>query len=992
MPQSSKSDYPDNITRQTDEINSMLDRLRKRADSNRAIADFVQKTLTSVRTELQIAQKNAAPLQILDVLNHVNSEVTHSIAYEERRLLLDRIAEAVHDIIDADIVVLYEAPETGDRLKARPGIAGELFFPKLMLNEMPRSSVIYSYLSSNEIQFVEKVLEQPLLVSPTVATDTTHKGERFSVREEVMSTVICPLMFSGSRVGLMFANYRTEQSFDSERQSAIQEIVRHIALAMYNMRSSRRVAEFNSRLATLFQIVVDITENVISRQKVLERAIRGMVELIDAPRGSIVDWDSDKSSGIVVAEYSVDRATTTVDKSIPKDLPLSKRILSGEAYVITDVSEDRLLSMLDRDILISAGIKSVLIVPIVNEQGRVVASIGIDETRFVRAFPENEITLCKILAGQVAIALRLAESIGQDQRNAAIMALLQEALTVLSQTDDPDVAFEFIVREGLRLIDGANGQLLRVNFEEKFLETDYSTIISEIGLRYPLHSSITGMAALTKFPVNIADLNHPDYKGVYQPGYDVSTIRSELAVPLVDMDNNVIGVLNAESTKSNAFSIEHETIWQSLASGMVTVVKLAELKAEKAALTSLAEIQQQFSQTQISDPKPVLKDIIDRAMKLADAGDDGIGQLLLLHDDHHHLTIEHSTLFADIGQKVRVDNSISGLALLRKETVYIENLDVDEYKEGITYRDLHQWFAETEKMKSELAVPLMFNGDVIGVINLEKSKTYAFTELHAKLVRVLASQAALIIQQAKVRDQELKQILEEQQNRDIANILHRLNNPLGLIRQYTLLAKKTLGDPQPSITSVRNDLTNIEDSVDRIAILIRDLRDQLRNVEARPIDVNEVTRRAAVDSWPMRIGQSSRSHVEPDLLLANDLPQASCGDKLDFVIMDLLDNAFEAAIDGRDCVIRLKTLQHQDGLEIQIIDNGIGIPKERWELIFDEAFHMKKLRPNDDSGGIGLWWGRKYVRGYGGDLFVAESTVGEGTTMAIRLKRWPTVQ
>jgi len=965
-------------------IFEIIDRLTNLAENNPAMRNYAKKVLTSVHAELETAQENAVILQILDVLNRVNSSAATSIQYDKRRELLSEIARAVLDSVNADVVVLYETPETGQRLKARPGLAGNLYSPDLMLNEVPQSSKINSFLKSNEVVFIENA-DQDRLLTEREAKGAEVPVERFTIREQVKSTAICPLMFSGSMVGLMFVNYRSSSTLSRERRQSITEMSGHIALAMHNMRWNRRVVESNQRLETLFKIVNSITNKAANKQDVLDTAIEGMVKLIDAPHGAIVHWDTESDSGKVVAEYSIDSSASVGKQSIPKDLPLSKMILNGETRSIENVDSDTVLSEYDRRILQIAGIKSVLIVPVIDDQQRVVASIGIDETRSYRRFPDADINLCKILAGQVATAYRLAESITQDKRNVVLLELQQRAMEVLSATDDPDEAFKFIVQEGLKLVDGANGQLLRVNLDKDFVETDYSTLEEEIGLRYPLRSSITGKAVTERKVVNVPDLESPDWKPLYHKGYDTE-VKSELAVPLIDEHGTVIGVLNAESKSLNAFSIENEAIWQDLASGMVTVIRLAEVIAEKAALTSLSSTRQMVAQGSIPDLALILENILERAMVVADAHRDGYGQLLLIDDDQIHLTIEQSTMRDDIGQKVSIDNSVSGLAVDRKTTIYVGNLQEDVDPDRGPYRYFHQWFSPIQ-MKCELAVPLLFDGTVVGVINLEKSTTYAFTELHARLVGALATEATLIIMQSRFREKELQQKLEQQQNRDIANILHRLNNPLGAIRQFASLAEETLDQPNPAIEVVRNDLHKISDSADKVALLIRDLRDQLRRVEALRVNVVEVLANS-LEVWQSRHSELTDTEIEIRQSVPDDLPKVRCGDKLSYVIWDLLDNALEAIETGGKCRIEVTVDSNEKFVEIRISDNGCGIRKSHWDVVFEDSYHTPKARLSDESGGIGLWWGRRYLQGYGGDLYVASSELNVGTTMAIRLQAW----
>lgn len=975
------------------QIDSLVQKAEKAGDTT-SLDAFFCKVFNSVLGELRTARENAAIFHLLDVLNHVNAAIMQKGDFERRKELLDMIANVILELEDADIVVLYEVPETGERLKARPGTAGNLYFPEMMLDEINPSSPVSDFLRQDSPTYIANVQEDERLVGES----RFAQQDRFPNREQVKSVVVAPLRFIGSPVGLLFINYREQQEFGAEQQRRIEEIVGHIALTLHTIRSYRRSIEYRQQLQGLFHIIDEITRHAVDRQKILDIAIRGMVRLIDAPRGAIVRWDSGKEEGVVVAEYSENGHSFLGATISRRTSQLQQRVLKGEVCAIHNVETAPELSRTSKERLLAAGVKSLLIVPVVDEKDEVIASIGIDETRWFRRFRQEEINLCETLARQLATALRLADSTEEVRHRANIHTLQQEAISFLVDGTDPDPAFELIVNEGLKLIGASNGQLLRLSQDQKFLETDYSTNPKEIGLRYPVEKSVTGKAVLTRSPVLIRDLSKERELGsLYQPGYE-SGMKAELTVPLLDEHGQVIGVLNAESPTPNAFRQEHERIWSLLSQSIAKIVQLAQAVAEKNALTSLNETQLVILQQPNTDLTTILRDILDKALEFADATKNGIGQLLLLSDDKNELEIFHSNHPEDIGKTVQVDHSISGLAVKRKGPVYVADLSQEEDPEFGPYRDLHQWFGD-RKMHSELAVPMIFGGEVIGVINLEKETTFAFTELHARLVNALASQAAMIIQQSRLLQQEesllereVQQRLEIQQSRDIANILHRLNNPLGLIRQYAKLARGTLEDPSPDIESVREDMSKIEKSVTRTANLVLELRSQLRSVEARPTDVLQEIERAR-SAWLQELRDSDRKRVTLQVISPpENLPLASVGDKLGYVLRDIFNNALEAVEADRGCVIAVNVehVERQEGkfVDIHVQDNGCGIPKNKWELVFDEAFHTPKPNRLTQEGGIGLWWDRRYVRGYGGDVFVSKSEIGQGTTMTVRLKQW----
>ena len=112
-----------------------------------------------------------------------------------------------------------------------------------------------------------------------------------------------------------------------------------------------------------------------------------------------------------------------------------------------------------------------------------------------------------------------------------------------------------------------------------------------------------------------------------------------------------------------------------------------------------------------------------------------------------------------------------------------------------------------------------------------------------------------------------------------------------------------------------------------------------------------------------------------------NLQAQSDQDKLRQVIVNLISNAIHALeskpSDHKVMSISLKPLQ--DMFEIQIKDNGIGMPDEVKEKIFDPLFSTK-----DFGIGLGLVIVINLVKQHRGKLFV-ESQPGEGTTVTLRL-------
>jgi signal transduction histidine kinase len=132
----------------------------------------------------------------------------------------------------------------------------------------------------------------------------------------------------------------------------------------------------------------------------------------------------------------------------------------------------------------------------------------------------------------------------------------------------------------------------------------------------------------------------------------------------------------------------------------------------------------------------------------------------------------------------------------------------------------------------------------------------------------------------------------------------------------------------------------------------------------------------------VRSTRSSRSPSPTSSTTSSaDLPPiAADRTALELVLDNVIDNALRYSTDKRRIVVRARS--RPPLVEIAVIDNGVGIPADevgRVELRF-----VRGRRAGQAGSGLGLAIASRIVRDHGGD-FALESTVGQGTTVFLRL-------
>lgn len=246
---------------------------------------------------------------------------------------------------------------------------------------------------------------------------------------------------------------------------------------------------------------------------------------------------------------------------------------------------------------------------------------------------------------------------------------------------------------------------------------------------------IVGTAIAEQRPILLNDVDSdPRYLAVV-PG-----AKSQLAVPLRNK-GKVIGALNLLSDQQGAFTERDEWILRQfgahVAQGIATA-RLFESEREYAeTLETLAEIGREM--TAILDPDELLTRLAHLIKRVIDYRIFGI---LLLDDDTGMLEMKVAIKYGDdpsAMDPVKLGEGLVGYAALHKEVVLVPDVEKDP-----------RYIKVVAGVRSELVVPLMLKDRCIGVFDLESPDRDAFNKKHVKLLTLLASEAAVALENARL--------------------------------------------------------------------------------------------------------------------------------------------------------------------------------------------------------------------------------------------------
>jgi signal transduction histidine kinase len=330
---------------------------------------------------------------------------------------------------------------------------------------------------------------------------------------------------------------------------------------------------------------------------------------------------------------------------------------------------------------------------------------------------------------------------------------------------------------------------------------------------------------------------------------------------------------------------------------------------------------------------------------------------------------------------VPMDASIAGWIVRRNEHVIISDVRNDP-----------RFFQQSDEStgfdtRSLLGVPMSFKGRMIGVLEAVNKIGGAFTQEDADMLAVLAAQAAVAIENARLHA-ELQKAYEDLNELDrlkgefITTTSHELRTPLTAIKGYLQLITSGMVplDRQAGM------LNTVSGHVDTVVHLVNDLllMQEMDAIEyhKESVDIAEIAREVA---------ESIRPHAESVGIrwaydLADDLPPV-WGDveHLHRMLRNLLSNAVKFSPDGGDVLVR--ACERDGNLCLEVCDTGVGIPQEEQEKIFERFYRIEKVGDHLFGGlGLGLAIARHIVEEHGGRIGVT-SVLGEGSTFTVELPR-----
>ena len=621
------------------------------------------------------------------------------------------------------------------------------------------------------------------------------KEQNFIEREPMSITAVelggfrsmfaVPMLKDGALIGAIVIYRQEVGDFSNKQIELVQNFAAQAVIAIENTRLFAELRESLDQQTATADVLKVISRSTFDLQVVLNTLTELAARLCRAERSAIRLLKGEQYLYAASHGFVPEHRERMLREPLKPGLGsvVGRVALEGKSVHVLDGQLDPAPEVASRSV--SGKIRTMLGVPLQREGSPV--GVLLLQRSVVQPFTDKEIALAETFADQAVIAIenvRLFEA--EQQRTQELSESLEqqtatsEVLKVISSSPgDLEPVFQAMLANGTRLTEAKYG-ILWLREGEKFrcgaLHNAPAALAEARRLQpiiTPHPDSPLGRAARTRQVIHVADMKVEQAKADISSRPVVELVefggaRTILAVPMVK-DNELVGVITIYRQEVRLFNDKQVALLTSFAAQAVIAIEntrlLNELRKRTEDLTESLEQQTATSEvlSVISrskfDLQPILQSVVDTAVRLCRADQATISR----RDGDAYRFAAGYSLHPEYLERERATpiipgpGTVVGRAAMDRRVARIDDAMTDplyEKKED----------AAVAQIRSMIGVPLMRDGQPIGVIALARRRVEPFTDREIELVTTFADQAVIAIENVRLFEEVQKRTADLQES------------------------------------------------------------------------------------------------------------------------------------------------------------------------------------------------------------------------------------
>lgn len=551
-----------------------------------------------------------------------------------------------------------------------------------------------------------------------------------------------PILQKGQLRGLVLIGARDGQSLTEDVVDAFARTIRLTANALEVPTSN--IELLNERQAAEVKALNTLASNTtnVDDLRTFYKLIHDQIRFVIGQYGFVIALYDQRTNSISIPYLYEDNAFSSID-SFPLGEGLTSILIrTREPLMLVEDTEKRAIAMGAK--ITGKPALSWLGVPLL-ARGEAIGAIIIQDLERENSFDGDDLRFMVSIANQVSGAIYNVVLINESKQSALQFETAAEIARDISSSLDLDELLEKAVELIRSRFDFYHAAIFLKDLPGEFVVIREATGEAGAQLKRTGHKLGIGSKSIVGFVAGKGEpliVNDTSRDATYQPHPLLPETRAEASLPL-KVGDRIVGVLDVQSKQTYAFSEENLRTLQILADQLAIAVVNTELFAETQEHLAQHRLLHHITTTAASGT--TLGEALQSAVNglQVTLGGDRVA-ILLADREKKVLEVRAGVGYASnvFDLRVPIGSGITGWAAAHRRTLRINNVLQDtRYIEG------------SPNTRSEMAIPLVYRSELLGVLNVESEQFAAYAENDEELLGTLGGSLAAIIANARLLEQ-----------------------------------------------------------------------------------------------------------------------------------------------------------------------------------------------------------------------------------------------